>query len=258
MEIITALLQETDKILILLARFSGLMMSPVFSARNIPVPWKAALVLLLTYFGWLLGLADNFSTPANWFNFVLVLVAELLIGILLSLVAQLFFAGIQLAGQHIDFQMGFGIVDIMDPMTGVPVPIIGNFYYIIAMLIYLQLDGHHLFLQAIYASYQTIPIGEFAINGVVIQTLLQFFGEVFVVGLKLSLPIAGTILVVDFVLGIISRTVPQMNIFMVGMPAKIIFGFGVLFMTLPLFIYLLNSMFERLFLQIDAIMRLVL
>lgn len=257
MDIIAALLQETDKILILLTRFSGLMLTPIFSAKNIPLVWKTSFVLFLTYFGWLIGLADSYQAPDNGLNLILVLVSEILIGVLISLVAQFIFASIQLAGQIMDFQMGFGIVQVMDPFSGIQVPMLGNFYYILAMLILLQIDGHHLLIQAIVSSYQHIPIGQFTISGGIVQQLVLFFGEIFITGLKLALPLVGSLIIVDVIMGIISRTVPQMNIFMVGMPVKILFGFGVLFMTLPLFIHLLNSLFDHLFWQIDSILRIV-
>lgn len=258
MDIITALLQETDKILILLARFSGLMLAPIFSAKNIPLIWKTSLTLFLTYFGWSMGLANNYQAPDLGLNLFLVLISEFLIGLMLSLVTLFIFAAIQLAGHEMDFQMGFGIVQVMDPLSGTQVPVIGNFYYILAMLIFLQIDGHHLFIKALVSSYQHIPIGGFAVRGGVAQQLVLFFGELFATGLKLSLPLVGTLIVVDVILGIVSRTVPQMNIFMVGMPAKIIIGFGVLFVTLPLFIHLLNALFDHLFWQLDTIMRVVL
>jgi len=255
MEIINTLLMESDKIFILAARFSGIALAPIFNARNIPVTWKAAFVLFVTYFGWLMGLTANYTSPSQALAFILVLFAEILLGIVLSLTAQFLFGAIQLAGQLIDTQMGFGIMNVVDPMSGAQAPMLGNFKYILAMMVFLQIDGHHLFLQAIYDSYQTIPIGQFGISGSVIQLLLQFFGEVFIIGLKLSLPIVGSLLITDVIMGIMSRTVPQMNIFMVGMPAKIILGFGVLLVTLPLYIYLLNAMFEHLFSQIYQLLR---
>lgn len=258
MEIINNLMQESDKVLILVARFSGIALAPIFNARNIPGTWKAVFIVFLAYFGWQMGLAQDYIVPTHTLAFALVLVSELLLGIVLSLVAQFLFTAIQLAGQLIDNQMGFGIVNVIDPLSGAQAPMVGNFKYILAMMVFLQLDGHHLFLQAMYESYQAIPIGQFAISGNAIQVILQFFGEIFVIGLKLSLPIVGTILITDVVMGIMSRTVPQMNIFMVGMPAKIILGFGVLLVTMPLYLYLLNSLIEHLFVQIYQLIRIII
>lgn len=258
MEIINTLLQESDKLLILSARFAGLGLAPIFSARNIPVIWKAAFVLVITYFGWLTGLAESYNPPLQVLSFGLVIISELLLGILLSLTAQLLFAAIQLAGQLIDTQMGFGIMNVVDPLSGTQAPLLGNFKYILAMLVFLQVDGHHLFLKALYDSYQANPIGGFGISGSIMEMLLRFFGEVFVTGLKLSLPIVGSLLITDMIMGIMSRTVPQMNIFMVGMPGKIILGFGVLLVTMPLYIYLLNSLIEHLFVQIYQMLRLII
>jgi len=258
MEIINTLLQEGDKILVLAARFSGIALAPIFNVRNVPVVWKAAFIIFITYFGWLMGLAESYQVPTQTLAFALVVISEILVGIVLSLVAQFLFAAIQLAGQVIDTQMGFGIMNVVDPLSGTQAPLLGNFKYILAMLVFLQIDGHHLFLKAIYDSYASIPIGQFAVKGTMIQMLLQFFGEVFVVGLKLSMPILGSLLITDAIMGIMSRTVPQMNIFMVGMPAKILLGFGVLLVTVPLYLYLLNALFEHLFSQIYQLLRVML
>lgn len=257
MDIISGLLNETDKVLIIMARFTGIGLAPVFNARNVPVTWKIALVLLLTSFGWSLGLAGTYQAPSNALQFILVLILEILIGIILALAAQFFFAAIQLAGQVIDTQMGFGIMNVVDPLSGTQAPLLGNFKYILAMLVFLQIDGHHLFLQALFDTYAYIPIGGLRIGDELIKNIILFFGNIFSIGIKLALPIVGSLLITDVIMGIMSRTVPQMNIFMVGMPAKIILGFSVLLVTVPLYIYLLNSLIESLFGEIYQIIRLM-
>lgn len=257
MDIISDLLNEIDKFLIILARFSGIGSVPFFSARNVPGQWKVGFILLLTLFGWNVGLTGAYQPPDHVINLILVLINELLIGIVLALVSQFFFASIQLAGQIIDTQMGFGIMNVVDPLSGTQSPLLGNFKYIIAMLVLLQIDGHHLFLQALFDTYLFIPIGGFIIGDEVIKNLIFLFGNIFSTGFKLALPIVGSLIITDLIMGIMSRTVPQMNIFMVGMPAKIILGFGVLMAVIPLYIYLLNALIERLFKEIYQLIRLM-
>lgn len=257
MEIISGLLSEIDKFIIILARFTAIGLFPFFSARNLPAAWKIAFVLLLASFGWNIGLSGSYEPPAELISFILVLINEFLIGIVLALVSQFFFASIQLAGQAIDTQMGFGIMNVVDPLSGTQSPILGNFKYIIAMLVLLQVDGHLLFLQALFDTYTFIPIGGLKIGEEVIKNLIFLFGNIFSTGFKLALPIVGSLIITDLIMGIMSRTVPQMNIFMVGMPAKIILGFGVLMAVIPLYIYLLNALIERLFSEIYTLIRLM-
>lgn len=256
MELLTSFLVEWDRFLLLLARFSGIAFIPVFNTRNIPVQWRIAFLMLITLFAWVMGLAG--PVPAYWSLsvYALTLLTEMFTGIALALIIQFFFAGIQLAGQLIDTQMGFGIMNVVDPLSGTQAPILGNFKFVLAILVFLQIDGHHQFIKALFDSYESFPIGQsFLFSPHFMQTYLAYFGNIFIIGCKLSMPIVGTLLVTDFVLGIMARTVPQMNIFMVGMPAKILIGFFVLLVTLPLFIYLLNTSFGEMINKIYNLIR---
>lgn len=249
--------QQSDKFLVLLARFSGLGFAPIFSTKNLPAIWKTSIVLCMSLFGWELGLAKQFTTPENPVAFILMILGEAVIGIILALAANMFFAGIQLAGEIIDIQIGLGIMNVIDPMSGTQAPLLGNFKFILAMLVYLTLDGHHLFIQALFDSYSLIPVGKVILTQDFISFLLALFGGVFVIAVKLSVPIVGALLVTDIVMGIMSRTIPQMNIFMVGMPAKILLGFSVLLISLPFYIYLLNKLIEDLVKHLYQLMQVL-
>lgn len=251
MEILTAFLSEWERFFLLLARFSGISFIPVFNTRSIPVQWRAGFLMILTFFAWLMGLAGNLSSDWQLVDFVLTLLMELFTGIALALIVQFFFAAIQLAGQIIDTQLGFGMMNVVDPLSGTQAPLLGNFKYVLALLVFLQIDGHHRFIQAIFDSYNVFPVGQsFLLSPRFMQSFLAYFGNIFIIGCKLGIPIVGTLLVTDFILGIMSRTVPQMNIFMVGLQVKIIIGFFVLLATIPLFIYLLNASFGDMFTRI--------
>ena len=249
------LLRVNDRFLILLARLSGIVFAPVFNTKTIPVIWKVSFILIMTVFAWKFGFSASYQVPEGLFAYVITLACEITTGLIISLTAQFFFAAIQLAGQLIDTQMGFGIMNVIDPLSGTQAPILGNFKFVLALLVYLNVNGHHLFIQALFDSYRIIPIGEMSLGTTFLQLLIQYFGNIFIIGLKLSLPIVGALLFADIILGIMARTVPQMNIFMVGMPAKILLGFGVLLASIPLFIYYLNSLIENMFFQIYHIIR---
>ncbi len=254
MDLLTVFLQQNDKFLILMARLSGLAFAPIFSTRGIPALWKGALALILSFLAWKLGVADDFMVPESFLAYTLIFISEFLIGFILALMTQFFFAAVQLAGQIIDTQMGFGIVNVIDPMSGVQAPLLGNFKYILALLVYLQIDGHHLFLQALFESFQFIPIGSLSLRPELYQSMISLFGNIFELGFKLSLPLVGALLAADFILGIMSRTIPQMNIFMVGMPAKILLGFAILIVVIPFYVYLLNTLLLDLIQQTYKIM----
>lgn len=236
------LLNESDKFMLVLSRFAGLLLAPIYSTRNLPAMWKAALALFLAFLGWQAGLPGSYQVPAGVGAYVLVIFSEVLVGFSIALTAQFFFAAIQLAGQVLDTQMGFGITNVIDPLSGTQAPLLGNFKYIIAILVFLQVDGHHYLLKAFFDSYDAVPIGQAAVTAGLMEYLFHYFGNIFVIGMKLAIPILGTVLITDIILGVMSRVVPQMNIFMVGMPAKILVGFGVMLVIMPLYIYLLNAL----------------
>ncbi len=255
MDIITELLRENDRLIILLARLSGIVFAPIFNTRTIPAIWKVSFIVITAIFAWKFGFAAAYQPPEEIFAYVITIAIEITTGLIIALTAQFFFAAIQLAGQIIDTQMGFGIMNVIDPLSGTQAPILGNFKFILAILVFLNIDGHHLLIQAFFDSYRIIPIGQISLETNFLQLLIKDFGNIFVIGLKLSLPIVGALLFADVVLGIIARTVPQMNIFMVGMPAKILLGFGVLLASVPLYIYYLNTLIEDMFIQIYNIIR---
>jgi flagellar biosynthetic protein FliR len=257
MNYLAALLGEWDQFLILLARFTGITFIPIFNTRNIPVQWRISILMILTFFAWFIGLGKTVPTELKLPVYVLTIATEVLTGIALALVIQFIFAGVQLAGQLLDTQMGFGIMNVVDPLSGTQAPILGNFKYVLALLVFLQVEGHHYFIKALFDSYETIPVGQsFFLSTHFIQSYLSYFGDIFIIGCKLSMPIVGTLLITDFVMGIMARTVPQMNIFMVGMPVKILIGFFVLLITIPLYIYLLNTSFADTINKIYNLLRL--
>ena len=255
MDIIQELLAENDRLLILLARLSGIVFAPVFNTKTIPAIWKVSFILIMAVFAWKFGFAALYQPPEEISALVITLACELTTGIIISLTAQFFFAAIQLAGQLIDTQMGFGIMNVIDPLSGTQAPILGNFKFILALLVFLNVNGHHLFIRALFDSYRIIPIDGLSLGKEFLQLLIEYFGNIFIIGFKVALPIVGALLFADVILGIMARTVPQMNIFMVGMPAKILLGFGVLLASIPLFIYYLNSVFEDMFFRIYNIIR---
>ncbi|MDD2401309.1 MAG: flagellar biosynthetic protein FliR [Clostridia bacterium] len=259
MNVIALFINEWDKFLLLLARFAGISFIPVFNTKSVPVQWRVFCTLIITFFAWDMGLAGNVTIKTdNILVYFWVVITEALTGIALALVIQFFFAGVQLAGQAIDTQMGLSMMNVVDPISGTQAPIIGNFKYVVALLVFLEVNGHHYFISAIFESYEALPIGQnFLLSPYFIQKYINYFGNIFIVGCKLSMPIVGTLMVTDFAMGVIARTVPQMNIFVVGMPVKILVGLFVLLVTIPLYVYLLNSYLADVINEIYDLIRVV-
>ena len=232
-----AALNAVDVFLLVFVRMTGLfVVAPIFSRRNIPTTFKVGFSFLLALILMNTLTVPNLENYTNLLQYVLLIAREFLVGITIGYVAYLVFISIYIAGQIIDMQIGFGMVNVIDPMSNIQVPVTSNFYFILSMLLFLMANGHHLLIRALFESFKLIPLGGAVFSQDLMNDILRAFGNIFVVGFKISAPIVAAILITDVALGVISRTVPQLNVFVVGMPLKILLGVAVMVLTIPLFI----------------------
>lgn len=166
-----------------------------------------------------------------------------MIGITIGFAGRLVFAGVQLAGQLAGFQMGFAIVNVFDPITSAQVSIIAQFQYLLAMLIFLAVDAHHLFLYAIAESYNIVPAFGFHFSGELTQSIVELSKDIFVVAIKTGAPVIVALLMTSIGFGLIARTVPQINILIVGFPVKIAVGLIGIGFALPVFARMIGNIF---------------
>ncbi|WP_163536809.1 flagellar biosynthetic protein FliR [Gracilibacillus sp. YIM 98692] len=227
-------------ILILVRVMSFFVTVPIFSYRNIPTHLKIGLGFFLA---WTMVYATHIPSIIIDGFFIILVLKEAVIGLLLGLIAYLILAAIQIAGGFIDFQMGFAIANVVDPQTGAQSPLIGQYFYTIAILFLLTVDGHHLLINGLLYSFEIIALDQL-IEFNSIDYVLQVFNQMFVIAFQLSIPIVGCLFLVDVALGIIARTVPQLNVFVVGLPLKILVSFAVLFVFVVFYIMIVKKLFQ--------------
>lgn len=224
---------QLEFFLLILVRMTGLfILSPIFGQRNVPATFKIGFSLFLTVILINILPDTNMEYMNNIFEYALFIVKELAVGAILGYVTYAVISGLYIAGQIIDMQLGFGISNVMDPMTNIQVPLTSNFYYIYTLLIFLMLNGHHMIIEALFASFNIIPVGnvsEFGNN--FLPQVIKLMSEMFIIAVRIAAPIIAAIFIVDIVLGVLSRTMPQMNVFMLGMPIKIVVGFIIMIIT---------------------------
>jgi flagellar biosynthetic protein FliR len=156
--------------------------------------------------------------------FCIGLAGEIVIGFIIGISVQLIFAGIQLGGQVIGFQMGLSVANVLDPLTNSQVSVTARFNDIMAMLIFLAVNAHYMFLRVIAESFQILPPLAFQFTRSLMDRLIVLAGNMFVIAIKVAAPVMGVLLLTSIALGLIARTVPQLNVFIVAMPLKIIIG----------------------------------
>ncbi|MEO3945089.1 flagellar biosynthetic protein FliR [Gorillibacterium sp. CAU 1737] len=254
------LLDALPAFLLIFCRITAFFVSvPVFSSRNVPVPFKIGLsffVTLITY-----GVVAPTETFPMDPGFVLLIAKETLVGLMLGFVAYLFFTVVQIAGSFMDMQIGYSLANIIDPMTGTPSPILGNFKYMVGTMLFLSFNGHHALLKGIMGSYNWVPLDNEVFARIYHGSLNEFFvrsvSQVFGLALQMSAPIVIALFLVDVGLGILARVAPQFNIFVVGIPIKIIVGLLLLILLVSAFPNLFRELFNAMFAAMENLLRLL-
>lgn len=245
-------------ILVLLRVSAVIVTIPVISDASVPVRLKGALSILITLIIFPLVL-PQIPPAANYHVLVLMyrMAGEVMIGLIIGYAARLILAGVQMAGDMIGFQMGLSIANIIDPMTSEQVSIITELQYLVAMLVFLAVDAHHIFFSAIIQSYSVLNPLAFHFSAPLMQVILSYSKDMFVVAVKLAAPLMAVMLFTNVGLGIVARTVPQINIFIVGMPLQIAIGLIFLGITAPLFVKLTQGYFINFETKVITLLRLM-
>lgn len=221
--------------LLVTIRITGLLTAaPVFQSRNLPVVIRVGLAFLISLvLTPVLPGVIELNHPAT---LILMVVQELLTGLLMGFVVNMIFAAFQVAGQLIEVPMGFGLVNVLDPMTGVQLPLVGQVKHIISLWIFLLVDGHHTLIRALVESYRLLPVGEPPLFTHGVELIVKAFSGMFLLAFKIALPIVGVLFLTTVGLGILVRLIPQINVFMVGFPLKILVGLFLLWLSMAVFI----------------------
>ncbi|HEX7058036.1 MAG TPA: flagellar biosynthetic protein FliR [Bacilli bacterium] len=229
---------------------------PVFSIRGVPLPFRVGLSFFVSL---LVFTAIGTTAPMEFDSlFLLNMAREITVGLLLGFTAYLFFTLVQIAGSFMDMQIGFGIVNVIDPATGAQSPVFGNFAFMLAMLFFLSINGHHYLLEAIMDSYKWVPLSNEIYaniqNGAVSTFLLDSFATVFYLAFQIAAPILAAMFLVDLALGVLAKTAPQFNIFVVGFQVKIAVGLIMVMLLVSSFLYVFQQLFATMF---EALMNLL-
>lgn len=248
----------STSIFIFLRISSMIAVMPIFGGdRTLPAGIKGGLSLLITFLLFpFVPAASGFAT-AGLTPLVIQMISEVFIGVIIGFVARFIFAGIQFAGELIGFKMGFSIVNVLDPTTSTQMSIISQLLNYMAVLIFLAVNAHHLFLAAMAESFVRIAPLQFSLSGRVVEALCLFSRDVFVIAVKISAPVVAVLIFTDVALGIVARTVPQINIFVVGFPLQIAVGLIFLGLTASIFVNYAMSLFSHLASQIHRLILLM-
>lgn len=224
---------DFERFLFVLLRVGAfIVFAPILGSRQFPVLVKIGFILLLSFTVYPMVKAYIPPSPKGMFELTAYFFVELLIGLAIAFASRLVFTAVQIGGTMVDFQMGFGVVNVIDPQTETQVSITAQFQNIFAILLYLAVNAHHTTILALVESFQLINIQAFSFNGTVMGLMMKLFTDTFIIGVKIAAPIMAILFFISVGLGLVARTVPQMNVFIVGFPLQI--GAGLIMIGLSM------------------------
>ena len=217
------------------ARLMGIVfLFPFFSWRGIPFSirlWLSLVLALLLFLSQGPGTEFPVGEPLGM---VIILIKEVLTGLALGYLTLLFFSVFLNAGQMVDLKSGLMLSGVFDPQFGSQVTFMGQFYYLAALIFYLTLNGHHYFLKALAESYELIPLGSGLFNVSMAGGVARLFADMFTIAFQIVAPVVIILLIMDVAMGLLAKTVPQVHVFIEGLPLKIAFSLLLLALMVPL------------------------
>jgi len=229
---------------------------PLFSSRAVSVPFKAALSLLIAYLLFESMTIDR-SFSSDPYLLLLFVMKEVFIGLAIGFSVRVLFTAVNVAGEIISIQSGFSFARFMDPLSMTQVTVIEQFKNLLAMMLFLAMDAHHILIKALVSSFKDVPIGTVAIHRPFFEHLVTMTGKVFATGFKIGAPVIVTLLLVELALGMLSRMIPQINIFIEGVPLKILITVVMLSFSLGVIVPGIVNMFRSMDGEILRLFRLM-
>ena len=201
-----------------------LFMFPVFSSNAFPAMLKTGFAMVLSLVLYSVVPVDLARFPEDAVSTGLMIGAEFLIGLTLGLCLRIFLGSIQLAGQIIGFQMGFAMINVVDPQTGANVSIMDQLGYWVGVVIFLVLNGHHVMISALVDSFTLVPLGFFMMPQPMLAKMMELMAHLFLLAVKIGAPVIAALMFVSAGFGLVAKFSPQMNVMIVAFPVKIIVG----------------------------------
>lgn len=240
--------------ILVLARVGGIFTSaPVFGNVNVAPMVRVAIAISLAFV--FLPMAKYDSPNLDFLPFALAIVKEALVGLVMGYLAALMFAAIQMAGAYIDLQVGFGFASVVDPMVREQNAVLGQLQNLAATLLFLVMNGHHFMIRGLADSFTVLPLGQMALSPEAAGGMMHVFASIFLAALKIGAPVVGAIFLTDVSLGILARTVPQLNVFVVGFPAKLTVALLAVIAVLPVAFGVMTGLFGGLHRDLMVLVR---
>jgi flagellar biosynthetic protein FliR len=249
--------EDLLRFLFLTVRLGAMVLTlPLLNSPQVPAPVKIVFTFVLSFGLYPTVHKAPLVLPPHFWSLGLLMLGELFIGLTIGFVAQVLFAGIQLGGEIMGQQMGLNVSTMFDPHGTQQLSVVGNFHYILAVLMFFAGSAHHWFILTMAESVHSIPLLAFTVPTSVVTAAVTVLGKAFIMAIQLAAPVMIALLLATLALGILSRLVPQLNVFMLSFPVTFGLGLLVLGWTLPYLLGGFQALFERLGTDLLQVMQL--
>lgn len=254
-----ALSQQMVMLFILIfSRVSGLFLTaPLLSIQQVPMQIKVGLSMFVSFIFFPQLLATTTPLPMDILTFTIAIVIEVSIGVLMGFVAELVWSILEFAGYEIDSIMGMDMSSTINPISQTNSSITGRLFFIIAAYAFLLMQGHHYYFLGIQQSYHILPIGHLHIQYASLEFIIKMITNIFIIGLELALPIYAVLFIINIIMGVFARLVPQMNVFFLSFPIKITIGLFMLIMFLQSYLMFFPELLSQIPYQFTRFLKLL-
>ncbi|KHD38291.1 flagellar biosynthesis protein FlhB [Clostridium acetobutylicum] len=236
----------TSLFMVFLRVFAFFIALQVMFPKSLPNTVKVMLSLCISFFVMPYINLSQVSALNNGFLYTWQCICEILTGLILGFFANLMFLGVKIGGQFLDFQIGYSMMTAYDPTSESNASLIERFLNMFSVVLFFSIGGHEVVIKELVNSFNSVKLGTFVINDQSVMVAFNVFVQFFVIGFKIALPVVLVLLITDIVMGLMSRTVPQLNVMILGMPIKILLGLTCLMIILPLIAKVLITSFSSL------------
>jgi flagellar biosynthetic protein FliR len=243
-----------DYVFLLFVRVSGLLISsPIFGRKNVPNIAKIGFCAVLTVV-FMSGLPAPSAYPVydSLLAYALIVVRELAFGVAMGFVLTAMFNLTMTAGAIMDYQIGYSMASIYDFQNNVQTPISGSLFNIMMLILFFMVDGHLRLIEIIQKTIVAVPVGMAMAPPDILWVAAEVMTKSFVLSVMVAMPVMAAGVMIEIALGAVVKTVPQMNMFVVGIPVKIIVGLIVMMLTFSLFANFTKDIFSAVFNYIGA------
>ena len=241
--------------LLVLARLStAVAATPLVGAHNVPAQTKIGLAVLLSLMVVPLASEHLVAAPTSIYALAAGVGSEAMIGLVMGIGVSLVFSALEMGASLVSVQMGFGLGAVFDPFTGVQTGAIEQFYKVFVTLVFFAINGHYLVIRGLLHTFEVVPPGAADLSLVAGARIVPFFVALFSAAVQIALPVMGALMLTDLAMALVGRTVPQLNILIVGFPVKIGVGLLVMAASIPIMGAFMANVFGRALVDVNGLL----